>query len=645
MRRIPVSRVLSSGARILGVVAALALAFQFFQPTSTFAQEGTFTITKTVSAPFTCGTTTPTPPTGFGRSTSAASGQCVAINVAITNNSTTAGNNITNVSLSDALPQPGLTGQPGSCTPVVSAGYTCTVTSTSFNFSTNGQLYTLGPSQTGSETFVAQVTAACGSAPISNTAGGAASGTVGGAATTYMQNNTGSQTATINVTPCTPTGGVTTQKAVSVNGGAYSTAPAGAPAFAVTGDYLTYQLSYNNSAATSAGSVTFTDQLQPGQTLVQISSGCTTNTAFMFITCTAPSVGAAGQSTSSGSFTITTRVTGSTSSIANTACYSVSSAPTTTSCNGSAALPTNTTYVTVNGAPSSSASTLQKAVSINGSAYGVGGQAQPGSTLAYVLTFTNNTGTTLSTVTFHDTLAAGQTPLASPATSSNCVVSSTVARTLDCSVYGVAPGAIVREYITTAVNSGFYGQIANNAWVTSGTTTLATSNTTVVNVPNPTPYPTPTPTPVPTYGNFTVCGIVATYTVNSTITINGITVSIAFGATISGTIYPGTNQCVTFVLNNAGQATAMSPYSNLAGVGTVCGTYQPGTTYGTILVNGLTVPTSTGSNMVSGLTPGAYYCFLLTSNGTAYAVLTNVPTAITTAGAHRSMVRGRDVAL
>jgi uncharacterized repeat protein (TIGR01451 family) len=320
--------------RILSLVLALALSLLFLQPQSAAAQPTqTYTLAKTFSTPFTCNAAATAPPTGltFAQTQTVSPGQCVAVNVSITNNT---GNTLTinNLALSDTFS--GLVGQPNYGCPRASTTYTCTVTAGGFSFSTNGAAnnytnYSLAPtagSNTGTETFVVQVPgSACGST-ISNTATAPTVQnvtTVGAVTTTtnFAQASPGLATATLSVTGTTcPTGTFTATKTYTVNG---LTASSARP-----NDSLTWYINITNNTGATATGVTVTDTLQPGQALLVTSgtgvpvtnAGWTCNPVTpmsgpITVTCTTPSIA----SGSTASLALNAIVTGSTSSISNTA--------------------------------------------------------------------------------------------------------------------------------------------------------------------------------------------------------------------------------------------------------------------------------------------------------------------------------------
>jgi hypothetical protein len=195
-----------------------------------------------------------------------------------------------------------------------------------------------------------------------------------------------------------------------------------------------------------------------------------------------------------------------------------------------------------------------------------------------------------------------------------------------------APGTPVSNTVTGTVTPGTFTQV---------NTGLATASLTVVGV---TPPPVVVPPPVVTPGPFLVCGTVTTLVttgVTPTMTIGGVVVPIATGATInvmSGVTFAvNVPVCVqvTFV---SGVASVIQVVPFATGIPVVCGTYTLTSTTGYILVGGVLVPVAAGSTFTAGLPTGFTKCFLL-NNGFAYAVLSGIPTSIKSLKPHRHFFR------
>ncbi|HZU12568.1 MAG TPA: hypothetical protein VFB58_06980 [Chloroflexota bacterium] len=132
--------------------------------------------------------------------------------------------------------------------------------------------------------------------------------------------------------------------------------------------------------------------------------------------------------------------------------------------------------------------------------------------------------------------------------------------------------------------------------------------------------------------NLLICGPVTAFTAATTsaagsVTISGLTVPIAAGTTVSGTLTTGASACVQFTLTG-GNATAVLAGANLASSTVACGVYAAGTTAGTITLGSFTINLGTGAS-TANLVAGTYYCATLDTTGAATGFLTNVPTAIT----------------
>lgn len=408
-------------------------------------------------------------------------------------------------------------------------------------------------------------------------------------------------TATAQFQVLGSTAPLTLQKTVQVNGGPPTTSASASP-----GASLTYTLTYRNTGTTTATDVTITDTLAAGQTLNHVSAGCTAtlSSGLYTVKCPVGSVVAGG----TGFVQIVTTVqTGFSGTILN-------SANVTESNTGATTVNSNQTTITVAG--TATTATLTKTVSVNANGYSTTGSAQPGATLSYAIVFTNTStnNATINNVVINDQIQPGQTLLGYPATSSSCTTFTSYNQTLSCPIGNVAAGQSVRIFIGTQVNAGFYGTITNRATASNGGGS-ATSNQTVVTVNQQAGY-----------ANFILCGPVTSYS-GSTITISGVTVNIAFGAAANGTPSVGSNECVTFSFNSSGQATSFSVSQNLAFVGVACGVYSPSSLAGTIYVSGIRIAVASGNSFQSLLVPGDTYCFLLTSNGVAYAALNGIPTS------------------
>jgi uncharacterized repeat protein (TIGR01451 family) len=416
--------------------------------------------------------------------------------------------------------------------------------------------------------------------------------------------------ATFNATFQVVTTATTTmslQKSVSDNGG-----PFGTNINANPGDVLTYALQYTNTGGNTATGVTIVDQLAAGQTFqaAGTSAGCvaTVSGGVTTVTCTVGSPVPPTGPSSSGIFFINTTVNFAfTGTIPNTGQIYANNATTSNS---------NTTYV--NGSVTGSV-TLAKRVAVNGGAFATTGTAGPGDQLTYAITYTNNTGATVTNVMISDVLAAGQTIFAA---SVGCSYNSST-RTATCGPYSVASATSITIQLGTQINAGFTGQITNQASANFNATTV-TSNTTVIN-----PHTTPG-------GALTLCGLVSGYVPstsvsNGSITISGVTVTIAAGATINGApIFNGANMCVGFNLTSSNQAVTVTGSANVPGVGLACGVYQPSGTAGYILVGGFPIALGSGVVIAPFITPGALYCFLVSPSGQIYGVLSGIPTSTAT---------------
>jgi uncharacterized repeat protein (TIGR01451 family) len=272
---------------------------------------------------------------------------------------------------------------------------------------------------------------------------------------------------------------------------------------------------------------------------------------------------------------------------------------------------TASTTFTVGAAPAGL--TVAKFVTVNGLGYSTTGNARPGDTLTYQIQITNQTGASLSGVTLTDTLAAGQTLVAE--TPFACTVTGS---TVSCPIGTVANNSQVNLFISTVVNSTFSGQIANQAGVTSAGGPSATSNTTLVTVASGVPF----------IGNFSICGPVTAYTAagaaNGSITVSGVTLTIAAGSTASGVVL-GTNECILATVNSAGQLTAIVGTVNLSGLSVACGIYTVAAT-GYVNAAGVQLVVAPGATFMGSLIVGTSYCFILNASGQVIGAVVGFPT-------------------
>jgi uncharacterized repeat protein (TIGR01451 family) len=401
---------------------------------------------------------------------------------------------------------------------------------------------------------------------------------------------------------------------------------------------LSYQIHYANIGANAATGVVITDSLQPGQSLrvTSLSPGCTYRTSVggvVTVTCTIGTVPVSPTAGSSGTVYFSTQINDAfTGTITNQAQISANNAATQVS---------NTTSVTVgSGNPGTTA--LRKLVEANNNGFfSTGVNANPGDVLTYDIAYINSSVTTTApSVTVADTLQPGQTYLGPPFSSSNCV--QVTLNTISCSLGDVPPNTRVDTFISASVNSNTPGTIiTNQAQATSGGVTIF-SNSTTVQIAGTTPPPCTSGccnvvnhccvTSCVFNGNFVLCGLVNFYN-GSSITVNGVTVAILPGASLIGPVTVGSNQCITFNLNSAAQATSLAVSSNLAGVAVACGFYGGTSASGVLNVSGIGIPLAGGASLQPVLVLGQLYCFLLNSSGQATGVLSSIPTSLLDASA------------
>ncbi len=235
----------------------------------------TYTLNKTVGDAGAGPCTAPTAPTAipavtYSHTLTVATGHCVAIHIAITNNSALP---VTSLTLSDALPA-GLTG-------VFGAGNTgcfeignppCAVTAGGATF-TSGAGYTLASGATGTITFLATANCSFATNPFTNSATATANN-----GTALTQDPASLPSASITVTGCPPPAPstYTLVKTVADNGAGPCTAPTAPSALpagpfshtltVAAGHCVAIFIEITNNSASPITSLTLSDVLPPGLT-------------------------------------------------------------------------------------------------------------------------------------------------------------------------------------------------------------------------------------------------------------------------------------------------------------------------------------------------------------------------------------------
>lgn len=268
--------------------------------------------------------------------------------------------------------------------------------------------------------------------------------------------------------------------------------------------------------------------------------------------------------------------------------------------------------------------TIVKSVTVNGLGYSTNNVARNGDTLTYNFVVTNTSPSVTATgVYLTDNMQLGQTAFNAAGASCGFVQGSS---TVNCALGNIAPGASVSVFVSARVNATFAGTITNLATVQGTNTAPATSNPTYVTVNQVAPSPFPA-------SNLTLCGTVtnyvaATVTLAGTVTVNGTTVALINGSSVTGVLAVSTSVCVSFQFNSVFQATSMSVSSNLAGVGLVCGAYNPAAATSSIYIAGQAFSVTPGTVLNGYAFAGQPYCFLVSSTGSVYGLLSTVPTSI-----------------
>ncbi len=271
--------------------------------------------------------------------------------------------------------------------------------------------------------------------------------------------------------------------------------------------------------------------------------------------------------------------------------------------------------------------TIAKYVTVNSQGYSANNVARNGDTLTYNFVVTNtSTNVPATGVYLTDNMQLGQSAFVASGASCGFVPGS---RTVSCMLGNIAPGASVNVFVSAKIDATFAGTITNTATVQGTNTAQATSNPTYVTVNQPAPAPTPFPA-----SNLTLCGTVtayvaATVTLTGTITINGTTIALATGSTVTGAVFAvSANVCVSFQFNTGFQAWTMLASPNLAGVGLVCGVYNVNTVPSSIYVSGLPYNVTPGTVLNGYAFAGQPYCFLTSGAGSVYGLLSTIPTSI-----------------
>lgn len=380
---------------------------------------------------------------------------------------------------------------------------------------------------------------------------------------------------------------------------------------------------YNVTASSPGASATTTFQVSPATAAIQLTPNTGPSGSTVTLTGSGFQPGETLRVYFGGAFLGTVTAT-STGTIPSSTTFTVPAAANgayTVTVTGSVAAAQATFTVT----STTPAFTETKLVSVNGSTAGTSVTARPGDTLTYYIQLTNTTGATITGAAVSDVLAGGQSaPISATAT---CAYSST-SRTISCPVGTLANNTTVTVQFSTQVAAGTSGTIIGNT-ATAGSTSgqTATSNTTYVSVSS---------VPVTTTGSIILCGTVTAYVPNSSITIAGVTLPIVNGAVVTSTtgyaLTVGQNVCLTIATNGLGSISAIQVGANLAGVGVICGAYSPSAAAGYITVGGFPIAIA---GTWAALAPGYTYCFLLTSTGAAYAVLSYIPTSVVPLKQHR----------
>jgi len=267
--------------------------------------------------------------------------------------------------------------------------------------------------------------------------------------------------------------------------------------------------------------------------------------------------------------------------------------------------------------------TVAKSVTVNGLGYSTNNAARSGDTLTYNFVVTNTSPNVPAIgVYLTDNMQLGQSAFVASGASCGFVAGS---RTVNCMLGNMAPGAAVNVSVTAKVDATFAGTITNTATVQGANTAQATSNATYITVSQASPFPASTLTLCGTVTNY----IAATVTLTGTITINGTTVALINGATVTGAVFAvSTSVCVSFQFNVGFQATSMSISPNLAGVGLACGVYNPNATTSSIYIAGQAFNVTPGTVLNGYAFAGQPYCFLASSTGSVYGLLSTIPTSI-----------------
>jgi len=268
--------------------------------------------------------------------------------------------------------------------------------------------------------------------------------------------------------------------------------------------------------------------------------------------------------------------------------------------------------------------TVAKSVTVNGLGYNTNNVARNGDTLTYNFVVTNTSSNVTATgVYLTDNMQLGQSAFVASGASCGFVAGS---RTVSCMLGNIAPGASVNVFVSAKVDATFAGTITNLATVQGTNTAQANSNPTYITVSQVVPSPFPA-------SNLTLCGtvtnyIAATVSLTGTITINGTTVALINGSSVTGVLAVSTSVCVSFQFNVGFQATSMATSPNLAGVGLACGVYNLNAATSSIYIGGQAFNVTPGTVLNGYAFAGQPYCFLVSSTGSVYGLLSTIPTSI-----------------
>jgi uncharacterized repeat protein (TIGR01451 family) len=247
------------------------------------------------------------------------------------------------------------------------------------------------------------------------------------------------------------------------------------------GDTIEYQLTYKNTGSVPATDVNISDTIQPHQTFLSCTGGCTTNgPPVTTVNWHFDSVGAGQTVVVTFQVKLDSTFPNGTTTIRNVSTVTTHEEGQKTS---------NETTVTVSSAPKSQLVKAVRDVTTSGT-FGTSTTASPGDTIEYQLTYTNTGTSTATNVTISDPIPA-KTTFVSCSQNPPCTTTGTPVTSVSWTFASVAPGQTVVVTFRVKLDSTGWPAGTTTAVTNVGTVCTAeepscsNSNQTTVNVQTP----------------------------------------------------------------------------------------------------------------------------------------------------------------